>query len=809
MFDKIATCVTLKLDGKINSEIQIVERKMKAMKYFLRVSKIFIAIYLLHMWSFPLHAADEAVLSFKADVFITEWLVCGPFPAGINQDMDTDFLLEHGGESNIIPSSSLHHSSLSVPSGKVSWQKIGADDSGKLDFCSHLEPNQKNITYAAAVIHCEKETYAMLKTGSNDKLKICLNGKRVFYQSQPRASGPDEDLIPVSLKKGDNLLLAKVENIGGGWWLYARFANLNTVGNSLYFTNPIVSTISKGTSRTSITDVFSVLIHNSTDNTIGPVVLDILPRDGREKSSFVCDAIESGENKWLIAESNIDLSRAGKEINVDIKVSTGSEVKVINVQTERPDISRYPSDLQVYIVPHSHADLSWPHDVETSTKLNVQAIYESIDILKDYPDFKFSEEDVFVLEEFLRRHPDRVEEVRDLLHKNILECGAFYFGPSEALLGGEGLIRNIYFGKLWLQNTFGYNTEMAWNVDEPGHTLQMPQILSKAGIKDFIIWKVLYQSDYNLNVTGYVGPHIFKWQSPDGSDVLVTRCPRDYSAGKILRTDAFLTAANKIKDFVQSEIEHINEWDMPPVVMLADGFDCSIPDPRVGENAKFWNQVVGYPKVKIASVDEYFETVRELEKKGKGKIQTIKGEMPCWWAGTQSVENDAFMLTRHAEPLVTAAEKFSTINDLLFPDYEYPKFAIDNVWKGKLWVHEHNWGGTDGDISDAVKLARARETHRLADDLQSNTLSELASNIRFKESGIPLVVFNSLAWERKDAVDQIVAVNEQGIKELHLLDGSGKDIPVQIKVLATHKDGSISRVQVIFEANVPSLGYKT
>ncbi len=771
-------------------------------------SKRIIFAFFLCLLAYNVSAFEVESIEFKSNTFIKDWLVCGPFSNEMGQGIDTDFLIEHGGETNIIPSSSIHHSSTSVPSGKVSWRKIKADNSGKLDFREHLQPNQMNVAYAFAVIKCDRETYALLKTGSNDRLKVWINGKLVHFCSQPRAGGPDDDFIPVSLQKGENLLLAKVDQIGGGWWLYARFEDLNTLGNRLFFTEPLVSSISKGTSETSITDIFSVLAHNPTKNPIGPVFLDVLPGDERKNTRTSYDTIKPGETVWLIAKSDLDLSDARKEINVDLKLTDGSTSKVIHVTTDRPSLPKYP-DLQVYIVPHSHADLSWPATPEVSTNLNIQAISESITILKDLPEFKFSEEDVFVLEEFLRRYPDQIEQVRDLLHKNILECGGFYFGPSELLLGGEGLVRNLYFGKGWLLNTFGINTEMAWNVDEPGHTLQMPQILFKAGIKNFIIWKVLLRPENNLNVTGYVGPHIFRWQAPDGSDVLVTSCPRDYSAGQILRTDAFLTAAKKFKDFVQQETEHNNEWDLPPVIMMADGSDCSIPDPRVGQNAKLWNKVFGYPKVKIGSVDEYFKAVESALKKGNGKIQTMTGELPCWWAGTQSVENDAFMLTRHAEILVTIAEKFSAVNDLLSPDYDYPKFAIDNVWKGKLWVHEHNWGGTDGDISDAVKLARARETFRLADDLSLNTLRTLVSHIAFNKSGIPLTVFNSLAWQRSDIVDYVASVNEQGITELHLLDGSGKEVPSQIKVLAMHADGSISRAQVIFEADIPSLGYAT
>ena len=773
-----------------------------------KILKAIMVAFLMVIFTFSVHGSERGTFHFKSNVFIKDWLVCGPFPNENGQNINTDFLMEHGGEFKIQPIPSLQHSSDSVAEGIISWRRIKTDASGKLDFRKHMQPNQKNVAYAAAYIKCDKKIQALLKTGSNDRLKVWLNGKLIHFYPDPRASEPDADHIWIELHKGENLLLAKVDQVGGNWWLYARFEELIPVDEQIFVLEPLISPVSRKISQTTIGDIFSVPIYNTSDTQVGPVTLDVLPGPGRKGNRGVCAVIEPGQSAWLTVESEVDLTKAGGKLIAELEVSSGKAKKKFNVRTERSVLPDY-DDFKVYIVPHSHADLSWPDTPEVCTNLNCQAISQSIEILADLPNFKFSEEDVFVLQEFLRRNPHRIEEVRELLHKNILECGGFYFGPSELLLGGEGLIRNLYFGKLWLLNTFDYNTEMAWNVDEPGHTKQMPQILSKAGIKNFIIWKVLLRPENNLNVTGYVGPNIFRWQSPDGSDVLVTSCPGNYSAGQILRTDNFLTAALKFQGFVQREIEHNKEWKLPPVVMMADGSDCTIPDPRVGQNAKLWNKMYGYPEVKLASVGEYFKAVEIAEKKGKGKIQTMSGELPCWWAGTQSVENDAFMLTRYAESLVTAAEKFSTINDLLFPDYEYPKFAINNVWKGKLWVHEHNWGGTNGDISDAVKLARARETYRLADDLKTSTLGMLATNIRFKELGIPLVAFNSLAWERTDIVDYIVTLEEQGIAELHLLSGSGKEVPAQIIVLATHSDGSISRAQVIFEADIPSFGYKT
>jgi alpha-mannosidase len=467
------------------------------------------------------------------------------------------------------------------------------------------------------------------------------------------------------------------------------------------------------------------------------------------------------------------------------------------------------SHLQVLIVPHSHADLSWPDTPEVCTNLNVQAIAKSIAILEKSPDFKFSEEDGFVLQEFLRRYPEQEETVRDLLRRDILGCGGFYIGPSELLLGGEGLVRNLYFGKRWMRERFGLNTEFAWNVDEPGHTLQMPQILAKAGIKNFVIWKVLVRKENNLNVSGYAGPAVFRWAGPDGSQVMVAHCPESYGAGDRLRTQNYAVAEAGLESFVEKEIAQVKKWMLPPVILMADGSDCSIPDEAVRVNACEWNARHDVPKVKLASVNEYFQACENELGRGNGEVRTVVGEIPCWWDGTQSVENDAFMLSRHTEQRVTAAEKVSAINSVLMAGYDYPRSAINSVWQGNLLVHEHNWGGHNGIISDAVKLARARDSQRVADETLSGSLDALISHIRCRDRGIPLVVFNPLSWPRTDVVDYVLSVAETGTRALRLLDAEGQELPVQVNVQATHADGSIARAQVVFEASVPSLGYAT
>jgi len=753
-------------------------------------------------------AMSQTITPFQSNAFIRDWLICGPFPNEPGAGMATDFLVQSGGETGIKPVAGLAHAGAATPQGIVAWQPVVADASGKLDFVRYLSPNQNNVAYAAAIIRCDQKTHALLKTGSNDRLKLWLNGKEIYQYPDVRAGGPDADHIQVQLHKGDNLLLAKVDQAGGSWWLYSRLESLFAVDDQIFVAEPMVSPVSKKIDDHTVTDLFSLLVYNVSSKPSGPTTLQVLADSGRPAARVTIPSIPADTSAWLIVPSNADLQVVGSRLSARLKISTSHGHRTMLIAQDRRATHDH-ADLQIFIIPHSHADLCWPDTPEACTTLNCQAISQSIDILSAQPDFKFSEEDVFVLEEFLRRNPQRYAEVGDLLRNGVLECGGFYFGPSELLLGGEGLIRNIYYGKLWLQNQFNYDARMAWNVDEPGHTLQMPQILAKSGIDHFVIWKTLYRWENNLNVTGYVGPNLFHWQAPDGSKILVTSCPQGYGAGHMLRTADFLTASKEFQHFVRNESWHNRQWNLPPVIMMADGSDCTIPDARVGKNAGLWNQLYGYPHLELAHVGRYTEAVETALQQGRGELQTLQGELPCWWDGTQSVENDAFMLSRKTEHLVLSAEKFSTLLAWLDVNHEYPVRAIDHIWKGRLWVHEHNWGGTNGRISDAVKLARAREGYRLADEGNRDALAALAGAVSVQNRGVPLVVFNSLAWPRRDIVDPIVSLAEPGQREPRLVDGSGRTVAAQFNVLARHADGSIARIRTIFTADAPALGYAT
>ncbi len=463
---------------------------------------------------------------------------------------------------------------------------------------------------------------------------------------------------------------------------------------------------------------------------------------------------------------------------------------------------------EIFVVPHSHVDLYWLDTPEICISRNVEALKKTLEILKVYPDFRFSEESVYVLQEFLRRYPSQERRLQNLIKEGIIEIGGFYLGPSEVLLGGEGLVRNIYFGKKWLKERFGLDTPMVWQVDEPGHTLQLPQILDKAGIRYLVIWKVMTWEELRLG--GYEGPCLFNWFAPDGSKVIVSNCPDSYGAGEPLRW-TFDKAAKHIQKFTKRWQSHLKKWDLPEILMMADGNDCASPSLKVAENIDKWNMdnKASSTRLRISSTTGFFKAVEEIIEEDKKRLPLVKGEIPSWWDGTQSLGNDTYLLSRITDGKLRSAETLSTIAAIVNPSFHYPEIGLEMAWKTRLWVHDHSWGGNHGEVGNAIKLQKTRDAFEIAEDVLHTAIESLASRIKFKEMGIPIVVFNPLGWERRDIVECHVDLLKNGFKNLILKDSDGKDVPLQLISSTRATNGSLVDAVLVFEACVPPFGYAT
>ena len=149
--------------------------------------------------------------------FINEWLLLGAFPNIEGKGLDTPYIIDEG---------QAKPNEGEKGAGGARWNYASKED-GMFDLTSQLQPNTNVVAYAFSYIYSPKKQEAILWLGSDDRVKVFLNGLEIHKVPFGRGLRPDEDKINVILQKGWNRLMLKLDQGSGGWGFCARFSDLN------------------------------------------------------------------------------------------------------------------------------------------------------------------------------------------------------------------------------------------------------------------------------------------------------------------------------------------------------------------------------------------------------------------------------------------------------------------------------------------------------------------------------------------------------------------------------------------------------
>ena len=100
------------------------------------------------------------------------------------------------------------------------WQRVSRDDVGYLDLGLHFETTGNVVIYARCSITSPDRRSTQLSIGSNDGARIWLNDALVHSDESAHRAVPHQTFVPVELSPGENALLVKIYNVGGGFGLY-------------------------------------------------------------------------------------------------------------------------------------------------------------------------------------------------------------------------------------------------------------------------------------------------------------------------------------------------------------------------------------------------------------------------------------------------------------------------------------------------------------------------------------------------------------------------------------------------------------
>lgn len=166
--------------------------------------------------------ADVVNLRLGPQGEVLAWLAVGPFPNPGTENMtcrgfDTDVF--PGGEAE---ARAVEGGKVASTNGMLAWKLALADEKSGLDFLPRFGGREPGVAYAYAGLASPSASDARLLLGSDDGVKVWVNGEPVFATHVTRGVKRDEDAVDIRLNAGANHLLFKVDQHFGGWGLMAR-----------------------------------------------------------------------------------------------------------------------------------------------------------------------------------------------------------------------------------------------------------------------------------------------------------------------------------------------------------------------------------------------------------------------------------------------------------------------------------------------------------------------------------------------------------------------------------------------------------
>lgn len=442
-----------------------------------------------------------------------------------------------------------------------------------------------------------------------------------------------------------------------------------------------------------------------------------------------------------------------------------------------------PKNKKLHMIGNAHLDPVWLWNWQEGFQ-EVKATFKSaLDRMEEDENFIFTCSSSIFYEWIEKNNPEMFNQIVQRVKEGRWEIvGGWLIQPDCNIPSGESFVRQGLYSQRYFREKFGVMANTGYNVDSFGHHGNLPQILKKSGMDNYVFMRP-------MPVEKGLPSRIFNWKSQDGSTVLAYRIPFEYnSSGKEL--DKFVNRLdNELKDGYDE-------------LMLFYGVGNHGGGPTK-ENIKSiyeLNSREDLPTLEMSSVKKFFDNVRM----NSTEFPVVESDLQHHASGCYSVHSKIKKDNRKSENLLTTAEKWSSVSKVV-ENQAYPD-DFDKAWKGVLFNQFHDiLAGTSiktayDDASYLTGEAMAIGQRNLNYAIQSISWDiKIDQDVTMK----PIVVFNPHCFEGDMAIE--LEVRGLSNDKFVLRDENGECVEAQ-RVKSEATAGGQSKL--LFVAKMPSLGYR-
>ncbi|MEO1428871.1 MAG: alpha-mannosidase [Cyanobacteria bacterium J06633_8] len=502
----------------------------------------------------------------------------------------------------------------------------------------------------------------------------------------------------------------------------------------------------------------------------------------------------------LVKEVTELINRRGAEGTEEEKEKSEELNKSLaNLQNQlQSKISHIQSKIQ--LVGHAHLDMAWLWRVSETWEAAKNTFTSVLKLQEDFPELIFCHSTPALYAWVEENCPDLFAQIKKAVENKLWEIvGAFWVEPELNIISGESITRQLLYGQLYVKEKFGEFSTVAWLPDTFGFCWTLPQFMVNAGVEYFVTEKLIWNDTTKF-------PHgAFWWRAPDGSEI-------------------FSLMSAPIGEGINPEkmVEYAIAWEKQTGLqnylwLPGVGDHGGGPTRDMLEIARRWQSSNVCPEFQFTTVEKY---IQEIKQEGMGK--TIQNPMPnaqfpmphsqfpSWndelylefHRGCYTTHGDQKLYNRRGENLLYEAELFASLASISC-GVDYPQAELEAAWKKLLFNQFHDiLPGSS--IEEVYQDAEPewQEMQNTASGILNQSLETLASQINLPQppqpDSLPLVVFNSLNWQRSEVVS-VSLPGETNNQQWLIYDSSGNQITSQLdadsKLLFLAKD-------------IPAIGYQ-
>lgn len=438
------------------------------------------------------------------------------------------------------------------------------------------------------------------------------------------------------------------------------------------------------------------------------------------------------------------------------------------------------------IVGHAHLDMAWLWTVDETWEVAERTFSSVINLQQEFNSLTFCHTTPVLYEWVEKNRPELFKQIQDSYKAGTWEIlGGMWVEPEVNLVSGESLVRQLLYGQKYIQEKFGTITEVAWLPDSFGFCLQLPQIFKQSGINYFVTGKL----HWNNTVEFPYGA--FWWRSLDGTELLTVMSPPNVEG--VMTTHPIPMTNYSVKWEQQTGLQEIL-W-IPGVGDHGGG-----PTRDMIEVSQRWKQSPFFPQVNFTTAKNYLDKVKHTVENGL-KIPVWDDELYLdLHRGCYTTHADQKYYNRRSEDLLYQAELWSCLAAMIEskPMDDEVKSNIEFAWKKVLFNQFHDiLPGTS--ITDV--FIQANQDWEEVQIIGNNILKSAFKKIMFwilipsvsKLEAKPIIIFNSLNWERSEIV------------EIDYMDNNYEIYDLEENKLVTQV--SHDNKLLFVAENIPSIGY--